>query len=80
MCGCVYVYIYVYKTLHFNFRMYDTVIVIQIKQLLHLRENLCVCQHSMDIVYFTRCSISDADTTWIFIESHKKNYCHVDGK
>ena len=34
----------------------------------------------MDIVDFTRCSISDVDNIRIFKESHKKNYCKVNGK
>ena len=40
--------------------------------------DLCVCQQSTDIIYFTRRSISDVDTIWIFIESYMKNYYEVE--
>ena len=67
--------------LYFIFRMCDNVTVIRVKRLPPQRwGDLCMCQQSSDIVYFTRRSISDVDTIRIFIESYKKNYCEVDGK
>ena len=71
----------VHKPLHFIFRMCDNVSVISIKQLSRQRRaDLCVCQQSTGIIYFTRRSIFDVDTIWIFIESYKKIYNKVDGK
>ena len=65
----------------FFFRMCNNDTVIYIKQPLQQREGrLWVSQQPTDIVYFTWRSISDVDTIWIFIESHKKNYLEVDGK
>ena len=67
----------IHNTLHFIFRVCDNVSHMH-KEAVSPESRIPLCVST--IYEYCRLPISDVDTKWIFKESHKKNYCEIDGK